>query len=216
MKHRPFIVPVLAGLLLFPAAASRAQRQADYLTREEVTLVRDTMEPQKRIKLFLDFAGQRLARLEGKLRISRNNPEKYRRDLTEKFDHYIRAVDDAAGHLEMWLERGGVDLRKLRKQMPKAGENLLLRLNQIHDTHQPLLETGLRYDLEDAIEATEEMLDLSKKIPETVIPPQAHRSQTATAPNAPPKAGRPSLRRKGEDGYGQKPDKDKKPPPQTP
>ena len=212
---KPRLGSVLPWALILVAGAMPALAQrTDYLTPAEVTLVRDTMEPQKRIKLFLDFAEERLGSLEKELRSAGQHPEKRSRKLTVKFDHYIRAVDDVAGHLEMWLERGGVDLRKLRKQLPKASEGFLARLTAIQQDNTALLQTGLRFDLEDAIEATEEMANLIEKIPDTVLPPSLASSEGVRKPkDAPPVPGKPTLRRSGEDSSGQKP-KDK--PPQQP
>lgn len=205
----------LAALLLFLAAVPVplfAQR-ADYLTPAEVTLVRDAMEPQKRIKLFLDFAEERLGSLEKELRSAGQHPEKRSRELTVKFDHYIRAVDDVAGHLEMWLDRGGVDLRKLRKQLPKASKDFLARLSVIQQDNTALQETDLHFDLEDAIEATEDVLKMGKDIPNEILPPSLASTEGVRKPkDAPPEPGKPTLRRTGEDSSGQKP-KDKPPQP---
>ena len=214
-------LPLLAASAVLIAATGHAavqkKQRSDYLSREEVQKVRDTMDPGKRIKLFLEFATERLEKLEGNLKAADGNPEKIekkRRELTEGFDHYIRAIDDAAGHLEMWLERGGVDLRKLRKGLPKAGEDFVERLSLIRESQTALQETDLRYDLEDALEATEEMLALGKRIPNTILPPQipsAEGRRATTDPKTPAQPGRPTLRRKGEDKSGRKPDP--KPPP---
>ncbi len=211
MKPRLGSVLPLALILVAGAMPALAQR-ADYLTPVEVALVRDTMEPQKRIKLFLDFAADRLDSLEKELRSAGKHPEQHTRELTVKFDHYIRAVDDVAGHLEMWLERGGVDLRKLRKQLPKASEDLLARLTVIQQGNAALQETDLHFDLEDAIEATEDVLKMGKDIPNEILPPRLASSEGIRKPkDAPPEPGKPTLRRPGEDSSGQKP-KDKPPP----
>ena len=212
MKPRLGSVLPLALILVAGAMSVPAQR-TDYLTPAEVIKIRDTMKPQKRIKLFLDIAGERLASLEGELRSAGQHPEKHSRELTVKFDHYLRALDDVAGHLEMWLERGGVDLRKLRSELPAATRSFLLRLHHIQDSNTALRETDLHFDLEDSIEVTEEVLAMGKDIPSKILPPRLPSTERAVKPaEAPPTPGKPTMRRPGEDASGQKP-KDKPPQP---
>ncbi len=188
------------GVLVSATTAPPLHAQhPDYLTTEEVQQVRDTQEPSKRVQLFLTFADLRLQRFENKLAPSAESGKPRRGDLQDALNDYIRSIDDAAGNLEEWLERGGVDLRKLRKPLKESCTGFLTRLNQIRDRHRTV-QDDLRWDMEDALEATQDLLDLGKKIPDKPVPVRSRAGQSD--PDRKPQPGRPTLKRK-----------DKKPPP---
>lgn len=152
--------------LLLAGAPARAQ-QPDYLTEEEVELVRDTQEPNKRVALFLKFANERLLLFEKALAAGQESADPaVRKDMVNNF---IRAVDDATETVEVWIDRGGVDLRKTRPILIKTGAEFLKRLEQAQQSEAGRDE-DLRYDLEDAVLATEDLVEVSKKIPEVPLP----------------------------------------------
>ncbi len=207
-------LPRAGGLLLATLIAAglplTSQTRIDYLTPEEIDLVRRVEDPDRKIQLFIGFAADRLQKLENGIGKAGNNPEEHYDELAVRFDDYIRAVDDVAGHLEMWFDRGGVELPKLRKRMKKDGAKFLERLAVIGQS-RALSETDLTYELEDSFEATRDMMALGAKIPDGLIPPQFGRTQSADALPTERQPGKPSLRRTGEDETGRKKD-DKKPP----
>src|SRR3990172_6545260 len=107
MKPCWFAAAVLGLLLAAPPGG--AAQQPDYLTPEEVTLVRDTQEPNKRILLFMKFADERLLLFEKALAAAPEPADPaLGKDLVNNF---IRAVDDTTQTLEGAIERGGADLR---------------------------------------------------------------------------------------------------------
>jgi len=193
------------GLLLAgaPAPAQQPAHPAggpDYLTKEEVELVRDTQEPNKRIALFVKFADERLLRVEKAL-VATPGPEPADPALGKDLvNNFIRAVDDTAETLEVAIERGGVDLRKTRPILIKTTAEFLQRLQQAQRTEAGQSE-DLRYDLEDAVLATEDLAELSQKIPTVPIPPkgpvvagQEGKEQEEAAP-----PGKPTLKRRPEE-----------------
>jgi len=185
---------LLLGTALLLAASPLAAQEPDYLTPEEIQLVRDTQEPNKRIALFLKFANERLALLESSLGGTADPA-----DLKEMLNNFIRAVDDTAEVLEVWMDRGGVDFRKTRGLLAKTGAEFLDRLAKIQKTEAGQSE-DLRYDLEDALMATEDLLALAKKIPEAPIPPKQPTvagEEGKEQPEAP--AGKPTLKRRPEE-----------------
>ena len=216
MMNRIATTPLRAGGLLLAALIASglpltSQTRIDYLTPEEVDLVRRVQDPDRKIQLFMGFAADRLKKLEARLDKAGNDPEAHYDELAVRFDDYIRAVDDVAGHLEMWFDRGGVELPKLRKRMKNDGAKFLERLAVIGQS-RALSETDLTYELEDSVEATKDMMALGAKIPDGLIPPQfGSGTQSADAPPAVRQPGKPSLRRTGEDESGRKKDS-KKPP----
>lgn len=193
MNSKPRFVLWLAALMPLTPLLLASQAPPDYLTEEEVQKVRDTQEPDKRILLFLQFAVARLAKFEQALTAK---PPTHPDDLTEIIDHYINAVDDAASNLEIWLDRGGVDLSKARKEMEKQAGEFVARLEKINETQTKRLE-DFRFTWDDSLEATREFLEIVKKIPEGMIPPkQPPPTRADEEKQAAP--GQPTLRKKEE------------------
>lgn len=198
MKAGRKSVLALGALLLAATPGPVSAQQTDYLTRDEVTEVRETQEPVKRVRLFLNYADLRLAAVEKILEAASGGKPPRGDDLQDAMNNYIRAIDDAAANLEIFLERGGVDLRKLRQPLRESGTDLLARLKGI----QPPFEgarTDLRWDMEDALETTQDLLTLEKQIPDKPIPPKiptmvgaAGEKEKARVP------GQPTLKRKKE------------------
>lgn len=202
MKPCWFAAAVLGLLLAAPPGG--AAQQPDYLTPEEVTLVRDTQEPNKRILLFMKFAGERLLLFEKALAAPPGEapPGEAPADPAARKDmlnNFIRAVDDTAEVLQTALDRGGIDLRKTRPLLIKSGAEFRKRLEQAQQT-EPGQSEDLRYDLEDALMAAEDLAELAKKIPETPIPPKGPvvAGQEGKEEEAAPPPGKPTLKRRPE------------------
>ncbi len=198
MKTGRKSVLAVGALMLAATPGPVSAQQTDYLTRDEVTEVREAQEPVKRVRLFLNYADLRLAVVEKILEAASDGKPPHGDNLQEAMNNYIRAIDDAAANLEIFLERGGVDLRKLRQPLRESGADLLVRLKSI----QPPFEgarTDLRWDMEDALETTQDLLTLEKQIPTKPIPPKiptmvgaAGEKEKACVP------GQPTLKRKKE------------------
>ena len=194
------------GLLAALAAAPLAAQKPDYLTEEEVLQVRDTQEPSARIKLFLGFAEQRLVTLEKALAAPGQEAAGVD-DLRDRLNNFINAVDDTATSLEVPLKRGGVDLHKTRPLLAKDCEGFLTRLEAVQKN--PVAQgEDLRYDVEDATIAVQELLAMSKTIPEEPIPLKEPVAVSADPDEKPAPAGKPSLKRRQE--------KEKEKPPKPP
>ena len=171
MKAGRKSVLAVGALLLAATPGPVSAQQTDYLTRDEVTEVREAHEPVKRVSLFLNYADLRLAAVEKILEAASGGKLPRGDDLQDAMNNYIRAIDDAAANLEIFLERGGVDLRKLRKPLREIGTNLLARLKSIRPPFEGA-RTDLRWDMEDALETTQDLLALEKQIPDKPIPPK--------------------------------------------
>lgn len=198
MKAGRKSVLALGALLLAATPGPVSAQQTDYLTRDEVTEVREAQEPVKRVSLFLNYADLRLAAVEKILEAASGGKPPRGDDLQEAMNNYIRAIDDAAANLEIFLERGGVDLRKLRQPLRETGTDLLARLKSI----QPPFEgarTDLRWDMEDALETTQDLLTLEKQIPDKPIPPKIPTLVGAASEKEKTRVpGQPTLKRKKE------------------
>lgn len=198
MKAGRKSVLALGALLLAATPGPVSAQQTDYLTRDEVTEVREAQEPVKRVRLFLNYADLRLAVVEKILEAASGGKPPRGDDLQDAMNNYIRAIDDAAANLEIFLERGGVDLRKLRQPLRESGANLLARLKGIRTPFEGA-RTDLRWDMEDALETTQDLLTLEKQIPDKPIPPKIPTMVGAAGEKEKaPVPGQPTLKRKKE------------------
>ncbi len=198
MKAGGKSVLALGALLLAATPGPVSAQQTDYLTRDEVTEVREAQEPVKRVSLFLNYADLRLAVVEKILEAASSGKPPHGDDLQDAMNNYIRAIDDAAANPEIFLERGGVDLRKLREPLRESGTNLLARLKSIRTPFEGA-RTDLRWDMEDALEATQDLLTLEKQIPDKPIPPKIPTMVGAAGEKEKaPVPGKPTLKRKKE------------------
>ncbi len=198
MKAGRKSVLALGALLLAATPRPVSAQQTDYLTRDEVTEVREAQEPVKRVRLFLNYAELRLTVVEKILEAASGGKPPRGDDLQDAMNNYIRAIDDAAANLEIFLERGGVDLRKLRQPLRKIGTDLLARLKSIQSPFEGA-RTDLRWDMEDALETTQDLLTLEKQIPDKPIPPKIPTMVGAAGEKEKvPVPGKPTLKRKKE------------------
>lgn len=189
-------------LAVLGAAAPAKAQQTDYLTPEEVAQVRDAQEANERVKLFLGFAQDRFGRFQAALAEKDAQSDA----LDDLLNDFINAVDDTAEALDMAMERGGVDLRKARKEAPGRVRQLLAGVKEIQQSHADLAGSDLGYDLEDAVMATEDLLALTEKIPDEPIPPRMPQAVSGDSEQA-PTAGRPTLKRPSD----RKPEEEKPP-----
>jgi len=192
--HHLLLISVLTLTMPFALAAHTLDTQKpDHLSQKEIEQVRNTGDPIKRIKLFLTFAAHRLLFFESQLRSTSEETSARLGKLQDRLNNFIRAIDDAAGHLEDCLERGRINLRDLQMPIQKSGTDFSERLQQARDQHA-ILETDLRWDMEDAIEATKDLLTLAEQI--TKRDPPARHTTYPDSDTASPQDGRPTLRRK--------------------
>jgi len=194
VTHRSLVLAALA--MVFSALPAAAQ-QPDYLTPEEVKLVRDTEDPGKRVALFLDFAQGRLALFEKALAPAPSQTPPKIFEMRDLLNSFIRAVDDTSDKLETALARGGVDLRKLHGKINKQCEDFQQRIARAQESPAAASDEDLNFDLEDAGGAGKVLFDLAKTIPDKPIPaiaPAEEETPAEAEKEAPP--GQPTLKRR--------------------
>ncbi|MGH9804554.1 MAG: hypothetical protein ACRD4D_05230 [Candidatus Acidiferrales bacterium] len=180
-------------LLLALTAAPAVAQKPDYLTPEEIEKVRETQDPDKRIALFLQFAGERMAKFDAALLAASQSEEPDYDELRDRMNDFIHAVDDAAAALEVALERGGADLRKTRKALDKNISDFLSRLESLQK--MPVLqENDLQYDLEDATIALQDLQEMARNVPDKAVPLKQPRALESEEKSSAP--GKPSLKRR--------------------
>src|ERR1700722_4926339 len=84
----------LAMVLVFAACGWAQER--DFLTADEVDQVREAQEPNARLKLYIQFARQRLALMQQFLSKDKPGRSAFIHDTIEDYTHIIEAIDTVA------------------------------------------------------------------------------------------------------------------------
>jgi hypothetical protein len=155
MTCAAFAALLLAGPIM--AHASRpapAPQDNDYLTEAEANKIRDADTPAMRIKIYVDFAEDRLKKFEYELH--RTVPERRRAEiLNALLNGYSGCIDDAADQIDVAKEKQ-LDIRDAIKMM-KSKDKEFLTILEKYDKDGPELDT-YRDTLEDAIDGTKDAL----------------------------------------------------------
>jgi hypothetical protein len=160
------VLSVLAAASLPPRAATAAAPQGfkkDYLSPAEADQIRDAPTVSDRVKLFLNFAADRLRKIDYELqRKEKDRP--WRERMAGLINAYTGCVDDGADALEGGLEKQE-NLRPGVKELDKRTKEFLPKLQELREAPQ-LAE--FKADLEDAIQATQDAAktaeDVAKEI----------------------------------------------------
>ena len=157
---------LVAATVMMSVSARCVQAQEekkDYLTDAEGDRIRDAVTPPERMKLFVEFAGDRLKKFQYEL--TRTVPEGRRAEiLNGLLNAYAGCVDDAADQIEVAREKQ-VDIRASLKIMQTKGKEYLEALQKINQGG-PEYET-YKDTLQDAIEGTQDALsDVDKALKE--------------------------------------------------
>lgn len=161
------IAALLAPTLAQPTPA-RAPQLKDYLSEEEAGKIRDAREPAQRIKLYMDFAEDRLTKFDYEL--NRNAQERRRSDiLNGLLNGYSGCIDDAADQIALATEKHA-DIHDALKLM-RTRDTAFLAILQKYEKDGPELDI-YRETLEDAIEGTKDALsDIDEAQKESQAPP---------------------------------------------
>jgi chromosome segregation ATPase len=176
-----FAAAIFAALLCAPAhsTALRAatsdlttvtpqQQPQDYLTSSEADKIRDAETPSDRLKLFMDFADDRLK----KLKYTLAHPDEFPRNREEELNGLINAYSDCIDDASEI-----VDLAHQKQQDIRAGLKVVKAKTQEFLTYlQDLSKTGTELDkykenLDDAIEATQDAIDSATKAEKDISAP---------------------------------------------
>lgn len=155
---------LLAATFAVPAAAFARPPQRDFLTQTEANKIRDADSANARIKLFLDFAQDRLVRFQGELKMKGAGPRwaDFLNDILNSFDSCVNAassrIDDAMSHGED--VRDGI--KDVKERIPKFEKELQkikargIALKLYKDTLNDTMD-DLRYDLKSAEKAEKKL-----------------------------------------------------------
>ncbi len=153
-RSRIFASTLLFAALVVPAFARLHAQESkrDYLTTLEADRIRDAEQPALRIKLFVEFAADRLKKFHYEL--ARPSSERMRAErLNSLLNAYTGCVDDAAELIDLGRERQA-DIRAGIKELQKRAKEFLPQLEKLAAEGKDL---ALYKDtLQDAIEATKQ------------------------------------------------------------
>ncbi|MGH9790669.1 MAG: hypothetical protein ACRD5W_05615 [Candidatus Acidiferrales bacterium] len=160
------------SLLSFSAHASPVAAQGpDYLTSIEADKIRDADLPHVRIKLFVEFAADRLTKF--KYELNRGRPDRQRNiRLQSLLDGYMGCLDDAAELLQIGRMRQQ-DIHKGIEELDKRATEFLAEIEAIYKSTPGA--AAYKEDLLDAITATKESLAEAQRAKEEIAPPPVRR-----------------------------------------
>ncbi len=168
------IAPCLLAMLIALLAATptvRGQEKKDYLTEEEGDKIRDAETPSQRIKLFIEFAADRLKKFQYEL--GRTTPESHRSEtLNGLLNAYTGCIDDAADLINLHTEKQA-DIRDAIKETQTKAKEFLEALEKIAK-NGPELEI-YKDTLDDALEGTRDALKDTGKAAKEAAPPPVRR-----------------------------------------
>ena len=153
-----------------PFVRAGAPQQKDYLSAVEADKIRDAETVNERIKLFLNFADDRLKKFQYELEHPSSN--RHGDMLNSLLNAYVGCVDDAADLIQLGLEkqdniRQGIDL------MTSRTKEFLVVLEKLSTDGS---ERDLYKDnLDDAIDGTRDAMNDAEKAKKKVAPPPVRR-----------------------------------------
>lgn len=164
MKKNKFIAAALVAAsalsILLLLATAKAQDQPDFLSPAEADKVRDAQDPNERIKLFLDFAADRLKKLQYELHLT--TPQVNKKELLNGLlDSYSGCIDEAADRVQDGQQHGA-KIRPAIKDMEKRAKEFLETLKTVEGAHGPDL-ASYKDSLDDAIAGTQDAVDEAAK-----------------------------------------------------
>jgi hypothetical protein len=161
---------VASVAFLFATVVYGQAVQKDYLSALEADKIRDAETPNERIKLFLQFADDRLKKFQYELEHPSSN--RHAEILNYLLNSYIGCVDDASDLIQESIEkqqnvRSGVDL------MASKAKEYLEALKKISTEGKEL--DIYKTNLDDAIEGTQDAINDAEKAKKNVAPPPVRR-----------------------------------------
>jgi hypothetical protein len=176
-RRRAFLPLALAALSLLPAArsdaASASAQRREHLTAEEVEMVRDTQELDRRVALFVKIAERRVAAVAGGAAgapaPSAKDAEKWgeppKGTRAQLFNDLARILDEAINNIDDVGARApnSSQIPKAVRHLADAAARLLPQLTPLRESAEA---EGEREALEQVIDNLEQVLDAAKTMPE--------------------------------------------------
>lgn len=160
-----------AGLFLGLGGLAAAQTaEKDYLSGIEADKIRDAETPNERIKLFMQFADDRLKKFQYEL--EHPSQTNHTQMLNYLMNAYVGCVDDAADLMQEGVQkqlnvRAGIDL------IAGKTKEFLEILKKIQAEGKEI--EVYKENIEDAIEGTQDAINDAEKAKKSVAPPPVRR-----------------------------------------
>jgi len=161
---------ILAASIAAGAGVSAQVPDKDYLSSQEADKIRDAETTNERIKLFVQYADDRLKKFQYEL--EHPSPTNHTQLLNFLMNAYIGCLDDAADLVELGVEK---------QENVRAGVDLVAtKAKQYLDVLKKIQAEGKELDvykdnLDDAIEGTQDALNDAEKAKKNVAPPPVRR-----------------------------------------
>jgi hypothetical protein len=161
---------IFCGVAAVAAGAWAQAPEKDYLSSYEADKIRDAETPNERIKLFVQFADDKLKKFQYEL--EHPSQTNHTQQLNYLMNAYIGCLDDATELMQESVDkqqnvRGGVDL------IASRSKEFLQVLKKIQTDAREL--DVYKDTLEDAIEGTEDAMNDAEKAKKNVAPPPVRR-----------------------------------------
>ena len=125
-------LPILAVVLLAGLRPVCAQHHAD-LTPAEVDQLRDTaMEPDRRLKVYVQFARERLAKAEQVHADNKLSPAEHGSQTHDRLSDFVDLYDELNDNIDTYIDRKN-DIRKPLKTVIDADAEFQKRLKALQD-----------------------------------------------------------------------------------
>lgn len=167
------LAAVVAALLAMAKTAAGRPQLHDYLSDEEAGKIRDALAPSDRIKLYISFAEDRLAKFD--YEINRTAPERDRSDVLNGLLHsYEGCMDDASDEIDD-ATRKQADIKATLKLMNEKSKSFLSRLQKYSKNGRYLSDYS--DTLQDAIDSTTDAIAAVTDAQKTMLPAVVRRKQ---------------------------------------
>ena len=202
----------MRALLVCLLFAAPLAAQHDFLTSDEIDKVRDAQEPNLRLKLYADFARERVDLVKSLLGKDKTGRSALIHDTLDEYCKILDAIDTVADDaLARKLEvKAGLDA------VASVEKEMLPYLQKVQDSHPRDLE---RYDflLKQAIEATSDSLeaaqeDLGKRTMEVEAREQKEKQERLDSMSPVLREGKQAEEKKAEEKKAVEEEKQKKAP----
>ncbi len=170
MKFRAIRLAAVMMCVGLVAAGMAAAQKKDYLSALEADKIRDAETPNEKIKLFLQYADDRLKKFQYEL----EHPSANRHEdiLNGMLNAYVGCVDDAADVLQLAIEK--------QQNARKGVDEMATRTKEFLTLLEKISTDGVEKDvykdtLDDAIEGTRDAMNDAEKAKKKVSPPPVRR-----------------------------------------